>query len=188
MINVTVKVQGLDELMSRMNRMDAITVEEHTRAMTSALTTLQGETIGSLEESAEQNRQAMMSESAPALAPANPAKMQSILQSKVTNRGSAVQGEMKPKGSRTFYLTLIESGRAAGKYPKVTPLVAWAEETLGMSGDEAKMYGRQLAKRIGGSGIRGTPVLEKSLNKAIPRILNAFDQAHERIVERLARK
>lgn len=188
MINVSVKVQGLDELMSRMNRMDAITVEEHTRAMASAVTRLQKETVASMQEAASENRQVMMSESAPALAPANPAKVENILQSRVTNRSTWVQGTMKSKGSKTFYLTLIESGREAGRYPKVAPLVAWAEETLGMSEGDAKRYGRQLAKRIGGSGIRGTPVLEKSLNKTIPQILNAFDQANERIVERLAGK
>lgn len=186
-VSVTVKVQGLDELLKRMDRADAITVEEHGRAMMTAMTHLQAETIGSMEDAAVENQQAMASGSIP-LAPANPERVQNILQSKVTNQGTNVRGEMKSKGHKTFYLTMIENGRAAGKFPPVAKMTAWAEETLGMSEGDAKRYGRQLAKRIGGSGIRGTPVLEKSLNKTIPQILNAFDQANERIVERLAGK
>lgn len=185
-VSVTVKVQGLDELLKRMDRADAITVEEHGRAMTTAVAHLQAETIGSMEDAAVENQQAMASGSIP-LAPANPERVQNILQSKVTNQGTNVRGEMKSKGHKTFYLTMIENGRAAGKFPPVAKMAAWAQETLGVDDQEARREGRRLSRAIGLIGIRGNPVLEKSLNRATREILQAFDQANERIVERLAK-
>jgi len=163
MMDVTVEIKGLQELMDRFERFDEIAVDEFRSAMGVAV-----EVTGKL---------------AREKAPVNLGHLRASITGKVQGGGivTEVEGIV---GAYQPYAQVMEEG-ADPHWPNMGNLHYWVVRKLGLKGVEAERATFLIARAIASRGLKGRHYMRDGLEEAEPKIVTEFEQAVERIVSKL---
>jgi hypothetical protein len=160
----TVEIQGLEEQIGLLERYDDIAEAELTHGMY--------ESVKAIRYSARVH------------APRFSGDLANSMQSRVSNVGSWLVGEVYSDAADPVYPLVMESGRRAGAaMPPPDALAGWADAVLG---DASLAF--VVARSIGRKGIKGRFFLRKAFRENEAAILGLFRLITERIAQKLAVK
>lgn len=160
-----VEVRGLEELAKRFAEFDKIAGAEVGTAMGSAVEAVARE--------------------ARALAPHNSRFLISRITGVVKNKGGPVKTISGVVGAHTPYARVMEFG-ASPFWPNRAQLQYWVESKFGLKGAEAERVAFFVARAISRYGLKPRLYMQEGLKKARPEVLQAFEQAVQRIAKQLA--
>ena len=167
MINYQVDTKGLEEVIKTFAGADKIVQQEFKTAMSKST-----EKVASL---------------AKKIAPVGVSgELRASINGKVTLIGSKdVEGVV---GSPLPYAIYVEMGTRP-HYPPLAPLLLWVTRKLGVA-DERQAYAiaKGIQRKIGAVGTAANPFLSNAFEMAEPQIEMYFDQALDKITERLAKE
>jgi hypothetical protein len=87
---------------------------------------------------------------------------------------------------KEVYPSVIEFGRRKGKRPPSSALERWVYLVMGVPKDRARSVAYVVARAIGRKGIKGKKIIRGAFADRQQRIRRRWEQAAERIVERLS--
>ncbi len=162
-MDVTIEIKGLQELMDRFERFDEIAAGEFRAAMGVSV-----ETVGKL---------------AREKAPVDMGQLRTNITGKVQGGGVATQVE-GVVGAYRPYAQVMEEG-ADPHWPNMGNLHFWVVRKLGLKGVEAERATFLIARAISRRGLKPRHYMRDGLKEAEPKIKAEFEQAVERIVSKL---
>lgn len=166
-IGYTIEIQGVDEVRRQAKLLanyDAIANDELTFAMNQSVMTL----VGAIKP----------------LTPIYRGALRQSIDSEVKRQGVGdIIGRVGSTLKSEEYPTVMEFGRAPGTMPPSDALERWGHLKLGIDG-----LGFVLARSIAARGIKGKHFMKRGLESSRKKIAGFFDQAKQRIVDRLVVK
>jgi hypothetical protein len=163
MMDVSIEIKGLQELMDRFGQFDEIAVGEFRAAMGVSV-----ETVAKL---------------AREKAPRNLSYLVGSITGKVQGGGVVTQVE-GVVGAYKPYAQVMEEG-ADPHWPNMGNLHYWVVRKLGLNGVEAERATFLIARAISRRGLKGRHYMRDGLKEAEPKIKAEFEQAVERVVQKL---
>ena len=163
MMDVSIEIKGLQELMDRFGQFDEIAVSEFRAAM--------GVSVDTVAKLAREK------------APVNLGNLRASITGKVQGGGVVTQVE-GVVGAYKPYAQVMEEG-ADPHWPNMGNLHYWVVRKLGLKGVEAERATFLIARAISRSGLKGRHYMRDGLKEAEPKIKAEFEQAVKRIVAKL---
>lgn len=163
MVDVLIRIEGIDPLLARLRQSDAIIREELTKAMHEATLAIEADAKGRVPQDTRMLMRSIVSEVRPI-------------------GGGGVRGVVGVlRGPATGYARVVEEGRGANKRPPPSaPIAAWLRRK---GGDPSRAY--VVARAIGRRGIRPRPYLIPAFQAQRGKVESIFRAAIGRIVKRL---
>lgn len=159
-----VEIHGLDELERKFAQFDQIAGDEIQKAMNNAVFTVVRE--------------------AKAKAPRNFGNLVASINGVVTNLGGPVAQISGVVGAYAPYARVMEFG-ASPFWPNIAELELWVERKFQLKGAEAQRVAFFVGRAISRYGLKPRLFMQEGLKKARPKVKTEFEQAVQRIVDRL---
>jgi len=114
--------------------------------------------------------------------------LRNSITSSVENSAGSVVGHVFSSLKNEEYPAVMEFGRRPGKMPPPSALERWVHIVLGVSKEEAPGVALRVARSIARRGIKGKKFMERGYKQARPDIDRYWQQALDRIAEKMVVK
>lgn len=163
MSELSVEIEGFEELVARFAQSPQILDEELRRAMRVALDHTEEQVAGRT--------------------PVNVGKLRGSIATEIQGRAVNIRGIV---ATPLIYGLPVERGRRPGKMPPVDAIEYWViRKGIASPGPESRSVAFLIARAIGARGTKGAFMFQEGLKAATPGIKKAFEAVPERMIKRL---
>ena len=168
MITYEYEIKGLDEQLARLKGYEKIADAELTKAMNQSTLTI-------------------LAHVKPLVPVGVSGQLRNSMSARVTSDGmGSVVGKVGSNLTNEVYPSVMEHGRRPGKMPPPSALERWVRLKMRVPAKDVKGVAFVVARNIGRRGIKGKKFLQRGYDQSKPRVYAYFQQALDRITERLA--
>lgn len=159
-----IKLRGWDEFQRKMEKFPEVAGSELKRAM--------GESVVTVQKGARD------------AAPVNIGELRASIATEVRPLGGMeIEGAV---GSNLVYAPAVELG-ARPHWAPFAPILFWVQRKMGLSGRDAHRAAIFIQRKIAAGGTRAQPYLVPALEKSEKKIVEFFNAAMKRAIDRISR-